>query len=63
MEEFVKAMSVCQSARRRMLLRTRTNRSIIIIQEVSTEKNQKTNMRKCLVSVIAIYNVGGKLGK
>jgi hypothetical protein len=46
MEETTKDMYVCQSARKRMLLRTRTNRSIIIIQGVNIEENQKIDSEK-----------------
>jgi hypothetical protein len=40
MEEITKDMYVCQSARKRMLLRTRTNRSIIIRLEGSIGGNR-----------------------
>lgn len=43
MGEFVKVMFACQSARKRMLLRARTNPSIIIRLEGSIGVKQKIN--------------------
>ncbi len=43
MEDFIKEMFTRQSARKRMLLRTRTNRNIIIRLEGSIDEKQKIN--------------------
>jgi len=54
MEEITKDMYVCQSARKRMLLRTRINRSIIIRPGGSTGRRVR-RIRSAFCSLINDY--------